>query len=73
MLINPSPSPASRLLQVRITSLNGSNAINTEPCRSWLASDSDLAGETDVDQSAAIASKPAPTGSNYPAEWLKRD
>ncbi|WP_155292742.1 MULTISPECIES: hypothetical protein [Pseudomonas] len=73
MLINLPPSPASRLLQVRITPPNGSNAINTEPCRSWLASDGDMAGDNDVDQSAAIASKPAPAGSNYPAEWLKRD
>jgi hypothetical protein len=32
-----------------------------------------MAGDNDVDRSAAIASKPAPTGSNYLAEWLKRD
>ncbi|PYC25522.1 hypothetical protein DMX02_05595 [Pseudomonas jessenii] len=41
--------------------LASGSAIDTKPCGSWLASDSGVSGNEDVESTGHIAGKPAPT------------
>ncbi|VVP93974.1 hypothetical protein PS928_01921 [Pseudomonas fluorescens] len=59
MLNAPASSLASQLLQGSAVPAPRVNTAN--PCRSWLASESGVSGEADVECTGLFAGKPAPT------------